>query len=339
LRALANALLSANNTTNPADLSQISISLSPGQSGAPIFPNVLSSLTLPAGVLFNFTTMQKNMQNPYSEQGNLDIEQQFGAKSTLEVGYEHVRGLHLIVSVNQNEPMCVASGNNNGCRPNPSFGNDSQYSSLADSHYDGLHISFVQRPIRWGNYRISYTYSKAFDDVGEFFFSSPINNFDLWQDYGRSDDDQRHRFTFDSTIHTPLGTANTPWEHLTHGFQLTGVIQYYSPLPFNITTGATTIQGTTARPIINGVFINRNAGSGFDFLNVSGRFSRSFKVTERVRLETIAEGFNLTNHINGVTLNGVFGTGTYPTNPSPSYKQITAVADPRAFQLAMRIEF
>ena len=84
LRALANALLSANNTTNPADLSQISISLSPTQAGAPVFPNILSSLTLPAGVLFNFSTMQRNMQNAYSEQGSFEIEQQLGSRSTLE---------------------------------------------------------------------------------------------------------------------------------------------------------------------------------------------------------------------------------------------------------------
>lgn len=339
LRPLANALLSANNTTNPADLSQISISLSPGQVGAPVFPNILSSLTLPAGVLFNFSTMQKNMQNAYSEQGNFDIEQQLGSKSTLEVGYEHVRGLHLLISVNQNVPTCVAAGSNDGCRPNLTYGNDSQYSSLADSSYNGLHVSFVQRPVRWGNYRISYTYSKALDDVSEFFFSAPLNNFNIWQDYGRSDDDQRHRLVFDSTIHSSLASAYTFWEHLTHGFQLTAMFQYYSPLPFNITTGANTIQGTTARPTINGVYINRNAGSGFDFLNLTGRLSRSFQLTERLKLQAIAEGFNLTNHINGVTLNGVFGIGAYPANPSPTYKQITAVGDPRAFQFALRLAF
>ncbi len=38
IRALANALLSANNSTDPANLSQISVSLSPAQAGAPIFP-------------------------------------------------------------------------------------------------------------------------------------------------------------------------------------------------------------------------------------------------------------------------------------------------------------
>jgi hypothetical protein len=339
LRALANAILSAGNTVDPANLSQISVSLSPTQAGAPTFPNILGSLTLPPGVLFNFSTMYRQMQNAYSEQGSFEIEQQLGGRSTLSVGYEHLRGLHLIISVNQNVPSCVASGNNNGCRPNPNYGNNSQYSSLADSHYDGLHVSFVQRPARWGSYRISYTWSKALDNVGEFFFSSPINNFNIWQDYGRSDDDQRHRLVFNGTIHSPLDKGVTTWQRISHGFQLSGMLQYYSALPFNIGTGSTTIQGTSARPAVNGVFLNRNAGTGFDFFNLNGRLSRTFPIGERLRLEAIAEGFNLLNHVNGVTLNGTFGSGLYPTNPSPTFKQITAVADPRTLQLALRVSF
>ncbi len=339
LRALANALLSANNTINPAQLSQVSISLSPAQTGAPVFPNILNSLTIPAGVLFNYSTMQTNMQNAYSEQGSFEIERQLGGTSAISAGYQHVRGLHLIVSVNQNVPSCTAAGTNNGCRPNPLIGNDSQYSSLADSHYDALHVSFVQRPAKWGNYRISYTYSKALDNVGEFFFSAPINNFNIWQDYGRSDDDQRHRFVFDGSIHSPMSKATNSWRRLSHGFSLNALFQYYSPLPFNITTGAQTIQGTTARPAINGIFINRNAGQGFDFLSLGARLSRSFQLTERLKMEALAEGFNLTNHVNGVSLNGTFGTGTYPTSPSPTFQQITAVGDPRGFQLAIRLAF
>jgi hypothetical protein len=339
LRPLANALLSANNTTNPADLSQVSISLSPTQAGAPVFPNILSALTLPPGVLFNFSTMNPHLQNAYSEQGSLEIERQLGGRSTLSVGYQHVRGLHLIISVNQNVPSCAAVGTNDGCRPNLTYGNDSQYSSLADSHYDGLHVSFVQRPVSWGNYRISYTYSKALDDVSEFFFSAPINNFNVWQDYGRSDDDERHRLVFDGSVHSPMSKATTIWEKLSHGFSLNALFQYYSPLPFNITTGATTIQGTSARPTINGIFINRNAGAGFDFLSLGARLSRSFQLTERVKLMALAEGFNLTNHVNGVSLNGTFGTGMYPSNPSPSFMQVTAVGDPRGFQFALRLAF
>jgi hypothetical protein len=339
LRALANALLSAGNTAEVANLSQLSISLSPTQAGAPVFPNILGSLTLPPGILFNFSTMNRNMQNAYSSQGSFEIEQQLGANATLSVGYQHLRGLHLIISVNQNVPTCVAAGTNNGCRPNPNYGNNSQYSPLADSHYDGLHISFVQRPVRWGNYRISYAYSKALDNVGEFFFSSPIDNFNIWQDYGRSDDDQRQRLVFNGTIHSPMGKANSAWEKVSHGFQFSTLLQYYSALPFNITAGSNTIQGTGARPTVNGAFISRNAGIGFDFFNVNARLSRLFPLTERLHMEAIAESFNTLNHVNGVSLTGAFGAGVYPTNPASNFRQITAVGDPRTLQLALRLSF
>ena len=76
-------------------------------------------------------------------------------------------------------------------------------------------------PVQWGNYRISYTYSKALDNVGEFFFSAPINNFNIWQDYGRSDDDQRNRLTFDGTIHPSMGKRRQIGNDSAHGFQLT----------------------------------------------------------------------------------------------------------------------
>lgn len=339
LRPLANALLSAANTTVVDNLQQLSISLSPSQAGAPVFPGTLGALTIPAGVLFNFSTMDAHIRNPYSEQGSFEIEQQLGTSATLSVGYQHLRGLHLIVSVNQNVPSCAAVGANNGCRPNSSFGNDSQYSSLADSHYDGLHVSFVQRPVRWGNYRISYTYSKALDDVGEFFFSSPINNFNIWQDYGRSDDDQRHRIAFEGTVHSSLAKANSAWQRLNHGFQLTTSLTAYSPLPFNVTSGSNTIQGTAARPTINGAFISRNAGQGHAILNLNLRLSRSFAVTERLRVEALGEMFNALNHVNVVTLNGVFGAGAYPANPLPTFGQITAVNDPRTAQLGLRVSF
>lgn len=339
LRALANALLSASNSTKPADLSQIIISLSPGQAGAPAFPARLNSLALPPGVLFNFTTMQRNLQNAYSVAWNFDIEQQLGKTSAIEAGYEHMRGLHLIASINRNVPTCVAAGSNNGCRPDPGYSNNSQYSAAGDSRYEGLHVSFVQRPAKWGNYRVSYTFSKALDNVGEFFFSGPLNNFNIWQDYGRSDDDQRHRFVFDGSMHSPRGQASTFWGHVSHGFELTGSIQYYSSLPLNITSGSTTIQGTAARPTIGGIYIGRNAGFGPDLLGISGRLTRVFQLTDRLRMEAIAEGFNLTNHTNAISLNGVFGTGPYPFDPAPNFRQITAVSDPRSLQFALRLAF
>ena len=103
---------------------------------------------------------------------------------------------------------------------------------------------------------------------------------------------------------------------LTHGFQLSSMLQAYSALPFNITSGVTTIQGTAGRPIVDGEFIPRNAGVGSDFFSVSLRVSRAFRIGGRVRLEGLAEVFNLTNRTNNLTRNVNFGSGAYPTNPS-----------------------
>jgi hypothetical protein len=175
--------------------------------------------------------------------------------------------------------------------------------------------------------------------VGEFFFSSPIDPSNIWVDYGRSDDDQRHRVVFNGAIQTSSAAAQDTWQRLTHGFQLSGMLQYYSSLPFNITTGATTIQGTPARPTVNGQFIARNAGIGNDLFSVNLRLSRSFPLGERVKMEALAEAFNALNHRNNLLRNGNFGTGTYPNNPSPAYGQITAVNDPRSFQFALRFRF
>jgi len=325
LRAVANALLSAGNTTDLTQLRQINVSLSPAQAEAPAFPNILAA-PVPLVTLVNLTTMDRHIQNAHSSQASAEIERQLTGRSTVSVGYQFVRGRQLIMSVNQNVPSCVAAGTNNGCRPIPSYANNSQYSSVAHSNYHGLHLSFVQRAAAWGNYRMSYTLSKSMNDVGENFFSSPIDPFDLSRDWGRSDDDQRHRFVASGAVQRA-------------GFQLSGMLQSYSSLPFNITSGVTTIQGTAGRPIVNGTFIPRNAGIGSDFFSLNLRLSRTFHIDQRVALEGLVEGFNVTNQTNNVTRNTNFGAGSYPGSPSPTFGQVTAVADPRTVQLGVRLSF
>jgi hypothetical protein len=338
LRALANALLSAGNTTDLNALRQVGVSLSPAQSNAPTFPQILSA-PVPLVTLVNFATMDPNIQNAYSEQGSVEIERALGEHTSYSVGYQYVRGRNLIISVNQNVPSCVAAGTNNGCRPNPNYANNSQYSSEARSNYHGLHLSFVQRPFRWGNYRVSYTLSKSMNNVGEAFFSQPVDPFDINKDWGRSDDDQRHRLVASGSVNTSMDAPQTPWQRLSHGFQVSSMVQWYSALPFNITSGVTTVQGTAGRPSVNGQFIARNAGVGSDFFSLGLRVSRSFRIGGSLRAEGIAEAFNLTNRRNDLTRIGNFGSGTYPDNPAPNFNQITAVGDPRTLQLAFRLHF
>ena len=99
------------------------------------------------------------------------------------------------------------------------------------------------------------------------------------------------------------------------------------------------MQGTAGRPIVNGAFIERNAGVGSDFFSMSLRVSRSFRITGSVRADGLFEIFNLTDRENDVTRQTSFGAGAYPTNPSSNFNTITAVGDPRTLQFALRLRF
>lgn len=325
LRALANALLSAGNTTDLTQLRQTNVTLSPTQAGAPVFPNALSSV-VPTVTLVNLTTMDRQMQNAYSRQGSVEVEQQLGARATASASYQYLRGEKLIMQVNQNVPTCVAAGTNNGCRPVSAYANNNQYSSVGESNYHGLQVSFIHRPTSWAHYRVSYTLSKSMNNVGENFFNSPIDPSDLSKDWGRSDDDQRHRLVVSGGVEA-------------RGFELSSVVQRYSALPFNITSGVTTLQGTAGRPIVNGAFIERNAGVGSDFFSWNGRLTKSVRLAGRTRLVAGVEVFNITNRRNNLTRNTNFGAGAYPGSPSSTFNQITAVGEPRSGQFMMRIVF
>lgn len=84
----------------------------------------------------------------------------------MSAAYQHVKGIGLLMSINQNVPGCVAAGTNNGCRPVPTYANNSQYSAAGSSNYHGLHVSFIQRPSAWGSHRVSYALSKSMNNQG-----------------------------------------------------------------------------------------------------------------------------------------------------------------------------
>ena len=64
-----------------------------------------------------------------------------------------------------------------------------------------------------------------------------------------------------------------------------------------------------------------------------------FRITDGLRIEGLAEGFNVTNRANPLTRTSSFGAGVYPTNPVSTFNQITAVNDPRTFQFGVRVSF
>lgn len=311
------------------------VQLSPTQPGAPVFPNVLAlqPSTLPTKP--NVTRIDPNIETSYSQQANLQIERELPGNAVVSLGYLHVRAMHVILSRNVNVPTVPASaGIPNLGRPDPNWGNISQFESSGTSNYDGMVVSFNKRAARWANLRVSYTLSKTIDDAGNFFFSSVQNNFNIHDDRGLSDNDQRHRLVVSGSLEAPQEGKANGFQRALRGFQLGYIFTYGSRLPFNVLLGSDRNFDTNNndRP----VGVGRNTGRGFDFASLDMRLSRRFQLTERVDLQLLAEGFNLLNRANFGVPNNTFGSGVHSL---PAFGQPTAAFDPRQFQFGMKVSF
>ena len=297
--------------------------------GAPIFPNVLAAAPSVLTTKPSITRIDPNIENSASQQANLQIERELPFNASLSVGYLYLRGQHIILSRNVNVPRCTAAVDANLCRPDPNFGNISRYEGSGDSYYNGLVASFNKRQGDWATVRFSYTLSKSIDDAGNFFFSSPQNNFNLRGERGLSDNDQRQRLTISGTFNTPQAIGNEFVRKTFGGFQLSYIYTYASKLPFNVLAGSD-LNGDSNnndRPLNLG----RNTGRGFDFSSFDLRLSRRFQMTERLNLELLAEGFNLFNRANYTVPNN--------TMTSATFGKPTATFDPRQIQFGFRLNF
>lgn len=311
------------------------VQLAPNQTGAPVFPNILAAQ--PAALLTkpNITRIDPNIENSYSEQANVQVDRELPGDALISVGYLHLHALHIIASRNVNVPTVPASaGVPNLGRPDPNWGNIGRFEGSGDSYYNGLVVSFNKRAARWANVRLSYTLSKTTDDAGNFFFSTPQNNFNLRDDLGLSDNDQRHRLVLSGSIEAPREANASGSRRVLNGFQLSYIFTYASRLPFNVLLGSDRNFDTNNNDRPAGV--GRNTGHGFDFASLDMRLSRRFHITERVSLDVLAEGFNLLNRANFGVPNNTFGSGI---TPLATFGQPTAAFDPRQFQFGLKVSF
>lgn len=311
----------------------IVVQLGPTAAGAPVFPNVLAAQPSSLVTKPSITRIDPGIGNSSAHQASLQVERELPFDVSASVGYLYVRAQHLILSRNVNVPTC-SNAALNLCRPDPAFGNISRYEGSGDSHYNGLIVSVNKRQGRWASARLSYTLSKAIDNSGNFFFSTPQNNFNLRDDRGLSDNDQRHRLTLSGTFNTPSANGGSFARKLYAGFQLSWIYTYASRLPFNVLLGSDRNGDTNNndRP----VGVGRNTGRGFYLSSLDLRVSRRFAFTERFNLELLVEGFNVLNRSNFSVPNNTFGSGA---NPLPAFGRPTAAFDPRQVQFGFRFNF
>ena len=118
-----------------------------------------------------------------------------------------------------------------------------QLSNLYRSHYHAVQASLTQRTSHGLSFTAAYTYSHANDDVSQNFgATAPLNNLAPNEsNYGNSDYDIRHRFTFELTYALP--GLKTPGQIL-QGWVLNSVLTLQTATPWAVQDMSNDFSGT-----------------------------------------------------------------------------------------------
>jgi hypothetical protein len=205
----------------------------------------------------------------------------------------------------------------------------------------------------------SYTWSHSIDD------SSDLQTLLLPQDVTnlraeRADSlfDQRHRFVFSGVLAAPGSwRSEGGLRSFLAGFIVAPIFEFSSGRPFNILSGQDTnndLSSSTDRPSVdaNGVLfvpapfqsgsLGRNLGLTHTYQSLDMRVARTIPFGERLRLEVIAEGFNLFNRFNEAAASPRFEDVNAVNERTSSGRfrgRSTAAFDPRQFQFGLKLSF
>jgi hypothetical protein len=245
-----------------------------------------------------------------------------------------------------------------GVAPNavdPSYGLFLEADSKWSSQYDGLLVTFNQRPthhLAWG---ASYTWSHAIDNgPNPSFVLIPQDSYipGFRGERANSADDVPQRFVLNGTVTGPTGK-----NAVVNGWELSLVTTIQSPDWFTIFSGQDTNGSAFATNQRVGIE-PRNTFRGDSYQSVDLRLSRTFSITERMHLQGMVEGFNVLNRVNTRFFNTVYGAvdfcpfnpaalgcggSTHPGNldgsPLSSFGTPRSDFNPRQAQLALRMTF
>jgi hypothetical protein len=316
----------------------LSYTITPATAGAPLFPNLLAS---PAGTLSkpNVTTFSPGFKQLRTQQANLQMERALGSDFSVTAGMQYYGGRHIpvLLDVNLGAPVgYLADGRpnfSNANRPNTSFNQILQLSSVANSVYYGGFLAVNKRFSRDFQFTASYTLGWAFnsnDSTGDA-GSNVTDSTNLRRDYGPSSSDQRHRFVLQG-VWQPRAK-----NRLLSDWMVAPNVTLTSAFPITVVQG-TDLNGdgvNNDRPLFRG----RNDTTGYGFKEVNLRISRAFCYKERYSLEVIAEAENLLNSLNAACTTASCTGAVVNTFNAADFKRITSATDSRQIQIGGRVRF
>jgi len=197
---------------------------------------------------------------PYFMEWSMGLEHQFGSTASIHAQYVGTRAVNqpYLTQVNGYQTVC------DGCfapflyeQPaDPRFGAVTQFSTGANSHYDGLQMTAMKRLGHGLMGQLNYTWSRCMDTVsngGFLQFSaggilSPLPG-DLARDYGPCDYDIRNNLNAQYVYQLPLKVGNRPLEYALNGWQVSGTVFWHSGVPFSVLS---TPYSANGNGIVNG---------------------------------------------------------------------------------------
>jgi hypothetical protein len=182
---------------------------------------------------------------PYFMEWSLGMEHQFGATASLQAQYVGTRAVNQPYSTQVNGYQTVCRG----CfapfpylQPtDPRFGAVTQFSTGANSHYNGLQLTAMKRLGHGLQGQINYTLSRCMDTVsngGFLSFSaggilSPLPG-ELARDYGPCDYDIRHNLNAQYVYQLPVRVRSHSLGYALNGWQISGTAFWHSGVPFSV---------------------------------------------------------------------------------------------------------
>lgn len=312
------------------------------------------SPSLPQGVKFIpqlslSGQLDRHFSGPYSQQTSLGIDYRLNNHTLISVNYIFVRGLKLpetrdinpvVHPIPTNPVQSLITG-----RIDPTKGYVFEISSAFDSYYHGLTLSLNQRLLERLALLASYTYAKAIDNVSDV---SPdlveiANALQPGQERGLSLQDIRQRLVLSGSF--SLDYKN---HLLLKNTTLATIITLESGRPYNLLTGVDLNLSGDIPPGDRPAQLGRNVGILPGFASFDMRLIRSVNFNDKVRLEAIAEAFNLFNRTNINEIDRIFSPNAQGGFALPRQKQGRYIAPaaryrgafaPRQFQLGIKLSF
>jgi hypothetical protein len=307
-----------------------------------IYPNPAILKQFPLG----FT--KRNFPSAYSEQANLEFENDLGNQWLLTVGYHYQHASHLLSSntINGLPDGNLSDGRQKFTPADPAFGFVLYATPSGWSIYNAGTVSLRKQFSHNFNVMANYTFSKSIDVATENQLQDePQDYLEPQLDRAVGDNDVRHRFVL-----TLMGESPKEWPAPLHNFEFSMLNTLQSPQAYSILAGSD-VNGD-GFPFNDRVgSIGRNSYLGDSYYDTDFRLQRLINLTERVKANVSFEALNLLNRVNVQDVDQVYGAAEFAglipkhygdgvtSSANPTFGSPTFAGAARQFQVSLKFKF